>query len=579
MIYTIEQISDIIKQNPAKKRLDAAREQRKLFSRHVLGYDFADGIKNNDWFENKEVAKVKKAGAISNKDFFARLLKEEKQVFTTRGGSARFNLSEKQEEEFNALLANIRYGMPLRKWTERIAWVASNVDPMGVVFMEVEQMKGKTSPKCYPTYKSTENIHDYLPVGRDLEYICFKITPDEYKTYGIPTEPGNTPMGVASKYYRWVDESQDVIVMSSGDGYIQATGLTQPARIVNTWGRVPGFILSDLMSFDDPQKFLSRLDEVIELAECYLNDRADRNLQKKFHGFAKAVEPLLKCSSCKEGHKRGVECPDCKGTGYKLITKVADVAKFPLEILKDVSSFDFKKIFGYVTPPIETWDKQDSSLSDLDALTYYTYWGVVNMKMMGFNGKNLDETATKTLSDLQPKYSRLNETADWGESTDNKIADFAGQFYYKGAWKGANIRYGRNYILESVEDIAGYYYEMCKSNAPDSLKDEALTRYIRALYQANPMMQAKYIKLMKVVPFPHNSHEQVESSEYIPTIDKLMKRFGGEWEDTLQDGYITLPENTVEKLRGELRKYAEGKAKELEQEPKEEETEVTNNQK
>jgi hypothetical protein len=100
---------------------------------------------------------------------------------------------------------------------------------------------------------------------------------------------------------------------------------------------VPAFVLSDIIAFDDPQYFLSTLNNVIELADSYLHDRADRNLQKKMHGFAKAIEPLLQCNTCGgTGFVDAATCPTCKGTKYNIRTKPSDVAKFPIEILKDV---------------------------------------------------------------------------------------------------------------------------------------------------------------------------------------------------------------------------------------------------
>ena len=331
---------------------------------------------------------------------------------------------------------------------------------------------------------------------------------------------------------------------------------------------MPAFTASDIFKFDDPKCFASPLQFVIELCNSFMTDRSIRDLQKKYHGFAKAVEPLLKCPTCAGiGETHGNACPDCtppgqnKGIGYKLRTKISEVSKFPLEILSEVQRFDFRNIFGYVTPDIDSWKQQDATLDQLEQLIYYTYWGVSKpTQIQGTQaaGKTGDKTAFEVGSNLKPKYARLNYTADWAQNTENLIADFIGQFWFDSAYQIGTkpISYGRNYILETANDLWGTYSDMRLSGAPDFMLDEALDRYLNALYQANPMQLAKYQKLTKVEPFPHLL--PADAKAIIPKEeDYWAKIYFGEWYDTLADIYII--DTPVETLRTALAAYVKAK--------------------
>ena len=614
--YNIAQIGNIINKRPNKERVEYAQKVNKKLMLHVHGVGMHNALAQMQYFENNDIYKARRDYAISNKDMFARLLQEEEQIFTTRGGSSYFNLPEAQEKEMNMLLSDVVYGQSLRKWVANLGINAYRADPMGVIFMEVEKVTsiegvdnitaGKPleynieTPKCYPTYKSSQDIWEYQCNGRKLDYICFSLTKAELIEYGIQEEtPAIYPQGkhadlpINKQYFRWVDDSQDVLVQkvtTSGQGVqvsvaplgtvevMTIAGVQNPIK--GLWNKVPAFIVSDLIKFTDAGTFDSPLNKVVELADCFLYDRSIRDLQKKYHGFAKAIEPLLQCTTCGgegvtgnplnqsagEGVVKGVACPDCtipgqtKGTGYKLQTKISDVAKFPLSILgKDAAPhFDFKKIYGYVTPDIESWNKQDDSLSGLEALINITYWSQNKNQIQGFNGKqDQKETATKTISDLQGKYARLNMTADWAEQTERMIANFIGEFWFTESYKGANISYGRNYILEDADTILDTYYNMKANGVPDSMLDNQYEKYISVLWQSNPLQMIIYLKKFDVEPFPHLSGTEVEASPFILEIDKICKRYFGEWDDTIKDNQWAMMD--IKLLRQSLIAYATDK--------------------
>ena len=404
--YTPEQIKDIIIRNPNKKLLEGAQATRKKLMMHLYGQGMSECLERMEYFENEDIHKARRRYAISNKDFFSRILNEEDQVFTALGGSVNYSMPDSLEKQMNGLTDDVSYGISLHNWVKEFGLKAYRADPMGVIFMEREAIAvsetGMVGPKCYPTYKASSDIYDYLPIGRKLEHVCFQLTPAQLQEFGISDENYKNVSGAGlyhtqTPYFRFVDDAQDTIFKRDGDSItiVESPVIAQKNPIENTWSRVPAFIASDLIKFDEPTCFASAVEAIVELADTFLYDRSIRDLQKKYHGFAKVVEPLLPCGTCHgTGLIKGDPCPSCsmpgaeKGTGYKLRTTVGDVAKFPIKILEDVPGFDFNRIFGYITPDIESWNKQDTSLEALEAMAYVTYWGVNNTQITGANGNN-----------------------------------------------------------------------------------------------------------------------------------------------------------------------------------------------
>jgi hypothetical protein len=169
-----------------------------------------------------------------------------------------------------------------------------------------------------------------------------------------------------------------------------------------------------------------------------------------------------------------------------------------------VTGFDFNKIFGYVTPPIEALEYMDLSLAQTEQIIYFTYWGVPQVMQApqgpATQANGEQKTATEVVANLKPKYTRLNTTADWAEKTENLIADFLGEYYFGEIFKGSQISYGRSYILETPSDLLDQFYKMRAGGVPKFILIDQLERYLRALYQNNPVVLAKMLKLLAVEP-------------------------------------------------------------------------------
>lgn len=555
MILSEAQILQILQLNPNKQLLANAVSVSNKLMMHVLGKGLSNYLNRADYFENQDIYGERVKGAISNKDMFARLLQREEMVWSAQGGASFYQgLNEDQTVEFNARLDAIRFGFSIRKWIKEFSLKAYRTDPMGVIFVEKD-----IAGNPYPTYKSTSSIFDYLPNGRGLEYIIFRLTFSDAAALGIDT--GDRKGQEKSNYYRVVDDQQDVI-------YLWENGTLSIQGEVITHDGVPALIVSDIIDFTNTQNFLSPLNDVVELADCYLHDRSIRNLSKKYHGFAKAIEPLLTCSTCMgTGYLSSNCCPDCtdtpgatKGSGYKLRTKVSDVARFPIDGEKPIKVQDY---FAYISPAIDVWNKQDASLVDLENLARDVYWGTYSRQATtgpDSGNPSLEETATKTLADLQPVYARLNLTADWAENTENAVCNIIGQMLYADSFKGSMRTYGRYYILETPDDLFEAYLNAKSKGAPQSSLTDLLKKYYHSLYQEDKIRLSIMLKLMQVEPFIHYTTAQVQASNPAK-MDYLAKMYYSEWLSSKDDTYLMVKK--ADALIADLYAYVAVKAAEV----------------
>lgn len=557
---TLEEKQHIIKTNPQKQLIADAREMASNLMMLIHGH----GLKLNQdpYFENPDVFASRNKKPVSNKDVFGRLFQREQMVFSAQGGSSFYiGLSKEEATTLNATLDKIRFGTSLRNWIQSFALPAWRCDPMGVLFIESDN-KGAV----YPTYKSIASVYDYLPNGRSLEYICFKLTKADCDTFGVSDSTiKDQPKTYSTNYFRIVDDVSDEIYKFDNNVVAIATMSVGYKPTVNhKWEKTPGFIVSNIISFENVQKFLSPVNLCTELAECYLNDRSIRDLQKKYHGFLKAVEPLLNCGICEgTGFLSGAACPECtpagsdKGTGYKLRTKVSDIARFPIKTGTG-ENFNFKNYFGYVDLDIKVWQQQDTSLNDIEGLIRYVYWGADDHPTQTgpqVGDKSIRETATKTLANLQPIYARLNTTADWAECTENMIADFIGKYMFS-SFKSASITYGRYYILETPYELMEEYLDMKTKGASQSSLFSALRRYTHSMYATNPEQLAVELKMINVEPFVHNTAAEVMLLTPAK-IDYISKLYFGEWRQLQSFDYLLGTQEQA--LRDSLTQYAKDK--------------------
>lgn len=547
-----ELIIKIIKENPAKDNVIYGRDLHKRLGMCISDIDLDKFHKRSDFFETEDIFKERKSG-ISNVDLFARVLQKETMVFTAKGGSSFYKGLEKQKsDKIDSYLSNLCLDMSLRQWIQSFALNAYNIDPMGVVFMEVTE-DGKD---IYPTYKSINVIYDFKSSGQKIEHICFVLSEKQVRELGIDKEKD-------CKYFRFVDEVSDYILMQKGEDVI----FLDDKEIKHNFGMCPAIAISDIIEIKNDQLRKSKLHEVVELAESFLVDRSIRDLSKKYHGFPKLVQPTVLCKRCGGngfvGSEKGnVTCPDCEGSGQKIIKKVSDTINIPLSTIDSAGSFNIKNIFTYITPDITTWNKQDDSLTKKENHIYCSYWGSENGgTTSGANLKSsLAETATKTITNLQPIYARLDYTARWSEKIETRITDFIGKFLYKDSYNGCVVSYGRDYILESTDDLYQEYLSYKAKGSPIFVLNDYLDRYLQSLYLNNNVELSIALKMIEVEPLIHYSmKEAIEIGYDLQTLNE--KRYFPEWYNAISNEELIA--NTPEQLRAKLTEYVNKKNVEI----------------
>lgn len=534
-----DNIRDILVNNPNKSLVEYGKEAASLLSAVVLGKEYTEHLKKLDYFEGSEIH-TERLKATSNIDLFGRILQRESMVFSARGGSVLYNTTDKAvKDKIDQTISNIRIGMSLRSWVKEICNRAYETDPMGVVYME----KSKDGKEVYPTYKSIGCVFDYLPKGRSLEYVVFNMSFDSIKK--------EYPNEIEGQYFRVVDDEKDYIVKLEAE----------QVRIIDTlphsFGKTPAFIVSDIVDFQDTKKFKSKLWQIVELGLKYMEDRSIRDLSKKYHGFPKAVMPMVTCGNCKgTGYIDGHKCETCNGSGFTTIKKVSDRIDLPLNLLEENIGFDIRKILTYAVPDIKTWNKQDDSLNDMEVLMSDCFWGTDYRRFTSgaFMEESVEETATKTMINLQPVYARLERTAEWAEQTEKLIIDFIGKSI-SAKYQSSTVIYGRDYILESSNELLAQYQKAKSNGAPLYELNALFERYLLCKYQNNPTELALSLKLMQVEPLIHYTTLEAKT---IGVSEQSLKEkiYFADWMNTLSNDYLFATK--AEKLRDELKQYVTG---------------------
>lgn len=567
MILTDADLFDIMRKNPAKSTLDEARRRAILLNTHITGQDLKSIVTLMDYFEDDQKKNLRQKYTRSNVDLFERIHRPIDKVFRAKGGSLVYDMQATAQQDFTAYLSNIRNGMNLRKWIQMVALPAFQIDPMGIVFIEVDDQRdgtGKQQP--YPTYKSTGDIYDYKINGRKLEYVILKLSKNELSAYqtsfisqGIDLPNGSEKLlqklGLSqerARFYRVVDDISDRIIAwdGEGDGSVK---IVEEMYLPNYFMTVPALIVSDIVNYNSDQ-FMSPDQKIVELANDYLTDCSVFNIWKKLHGFPKAWRYRSVCSTCQgQGTYQGRECPDCKGTTYRKNSTPRDEIIVPIP--EDGAAKMPEQWGGYITPDIEGWELMTDEMDRLEDLMYFTQYGTSRqMKPGSPQPAGGPATATEIYSDLQSMIDRLDDYREWGQCMETFVVNLCGQLRYQSAYRGCSLVWGNRFALESPDVLEEKYLAARSKGAPQATLDGLLRDYYDSRYATNPMDHQKAMKLMKVEPWTHLTIQQVQLLSGATQLDKIAKAYFSEWISTMDD--MDILKKQVPVLRQLLVDYA-----------------------
>lgn len=551
MILSPEQIKQVVTK-PDQSLITKGNTYSKKLRMLINGVDTAGGFELIKGMEREAMFDLRKKYGKSPKDLFSRMTRPTDKVWSAKGGSIYYNLSESQERKAIQLSNDVTNGYSLKKWLEMFWHPHMLDDPFGLILMEMLPMQEAVMMKragksfIYPTYKSIGTIHAYQPKGNKFEYIVLKVDDADKIANGIDT---------TWTVFRVIDDAFDYLVKQNGEDIsILQNGLSLP----NYFGEVPAIRNSDLINPENEKEALSFFDSAVELADEFLLKGSIKSVHDFLHGFPKYSEFADDCMDCKgAGYQHSEKCASCKGTGKRAMTKVSDIKLLNWPTKEDTAIMP-NQVGGYISPDKVYNDIATTSLVDLENLMITTIWGkTAQPKTQGTSiGQQGAQTATEIMSDIKPEADRLQVISEMAETRHKYILDFIIRLQVEPNYSGASVNYGRRYMLEGPDSIWQKYSDARTKGAPQSVLDDLLCEYYEAKYMSDPVGLAMSKKLMYVEPFVHLTSAQLKTLGASEE-DYKAKLYFSEWLSEKTDAQIV--SSQVKALKDDLLAFVKGK--------------------
>jgi hypothetical protein len=554
MILTLPQIEKIVTKNPNQDIILRGRQRSRALRMHMYGEGLSEHLKVIQGFEKQWMRDLRVMYTRTNVDLFERLSRPKDMVWSARGGSIHYNLSETQERRAVDLSVDVVDGYSIREWLENVWATHCDDDPAGVLMMEMLPKKEAVLAKqqgrsfVYPTYKSIFDIFDYQPKGVKLDWICFQLTREEAEELGYMN---------GEQLFRLVDDANDYIVMRDNNKAI----VQDQHTIINSFGMVPAMINSDLVDPLNKGCFLSLYSKLVSVADEFLRKGSIKVTSDFRNGFPKYAEYADDCPKCKgEGVADGSVCNECNGYGRAAMVYVSDVKLLNWPADKDKPHVLPKDVGAYVEPSKNYHEISVSDMIMLENILSLTLWGVqsqVRATGTNLNGTGEPKTATEITSEIKPKADRLTPISKTVEKRHKFILDLVIRLQIAYNYQGSSVHYGRRYMMEGPDALWEKYSAARAKGVSISALDDLLIDYYEAKYESNPLKLAVMIKLMKVEPFIHFKPTEVGAFR-LSQEDYKAKIFYGEWLSERTSGELYA--FTAAELRASLVEYA-GKKK------------------
>jgi len=558
MTLDLPQIRLILKDRPNQKDIKAKQALSSVLRANVTGEGADALIEQIKGFERPELRDSRKKMMMSNRDVVYRTLKPRERIYTAKGGIESYNFSSLDYiEEFKEYLSNITGQMSLKEYIEQVIQPKFDYDPNGLKWVDIN-----ASGMPYPCFKSIDRIYEYELNGRKPEYVFFKCTDKEVRTYikaGIISAE-QTPRA-SDGVYRVVCDTYDRIVIEGGGGPLSAFIASE---VPNYFGYVPGEVVSDIVSSKD-EYYDSCLNNVIELLAHFMFGRSLFNIALARAAYPKEWMHRFTCPTC-QGNKTidAAPCPECHGTGALPAQQNSDV------LIVDYGNDANKSIptppMGTVDPAVEALQFMKDNNYSIEEMIERTLWGVVTVvNSKGSTAKGGSGDVQKTAYEIsvndEPKTNTLRKFSKWYASTYKWFADVCAKLIYKQAFISSAILGGDRYMTESPDAILDRLETARTAKAPQSTLDSLMVEYLENKYQNNPLLYRKYSLLYIAEPFYWNTVDEVLAWVNIPETQKLEKQYFPEWAATLTDVYFaSMPDEGAEqKLKQDLTNYVMGK--------------------
>lgn len=500
MTLSEKQVLEYIKA-PQNENISDFQDEHTRFDLYFNGGDVASQIEKITNYENEPQKKLRQQVARSPKDAVHRLMKPFHKVFSASGGSQVVDIKENsRKEEFIKHLRYLPEGISLDKWMEDYWLEAYITDPNGVIFIESED---KTNPRAYPTYKSINIVKDYALKWDKFEYLIL-----EHGKVDIDGEQVNL--------YRVVDDEKDAIyyvkkgksvdgINEVGDDVLMVYG-----KVINhNKGFVPAILPSDIIDKKTGGKksFLNKIDEILQE---YLRESSVLSIFKFLHAYPRYWQYASKCVKCSgtglikdaNDDTKKVVCTSCGGSKLHLKLDVSDGILLPLPQGDDPKIAP--NIAGYITPPIEAWDKMQENL---DAQEKKMEFAIIGTHVE----QEKSNTATGRFIDHQPVDTALHSFSETEENIKETVADYMAKWQYGSDYGSVTIKNGKRFVFEHPDTLWEKYVDARDRKSPITTLDYLYKEYLRSEYQNDSVMFEQKMKEFYIEPMVHFSVEQLNS--------------------------------------------------------------------
>lgn len=495
MILDDSKILELL-QVPSNPHIKEWRKEHELLDLYYNGGNVSSELERVKNYENTAQKELRDKIARSTKDFLSNLLNPLNKIFSASGFKTTIDIeSAAAKESFEDHLDKLPEGISLKKWVETYWKEAYVTDPNGVCFIEVEAGE---NPKAYPTYKSILTIHDYSLKWSDFEYIIF----DLGKRKVNPNKEVNV--------YRVYDDVKDALYYIDNNVLKEFVEDGEETSIILHNNKfVPAVLCSDIVDKKTKGKksFINKIDEILKE---YMRDSSVHSIYKFLHGFPIFWRIASKCTTCSGGGKitdpadntKKIQCPTCSGKGLKVTNDVSDGVTLPIP--KDGQPKLAPDIAGYVQPDLETWQKQLDEMMSMKKDMHFALWGT-------YTEDEKSNTATGRFIDAQPVQDTLKNISETAENVEESLANYMGKIMYKELFKGANIKYGRRFLIETPDVLWDKYIKAKEAQSPISALDYLYTQFLMAEYHNDPVMLDQKLKEFYLEPFAHYSLEDLQN--------------------------------------------------------------------
>ena len=495
MELSLDEIKQIIKK-PRNSSLEKWRVAHNALDIYVNGGEVSNELELVKNFENAEQKQLRDKIARSTKDTVGYILKPIPKVFTASGSIIDFSGGAKLEQDnFIQYLENLPEGMTIRKWMQTYWMEAFISDPNSVVLVESNE-----DSKSYPTYKSTNVIHDYTHKWGKLDYLVLF-----HKKAIVNVGKDEKEVQV----YRVYDDIADALYYVDNDELFEFEDTEDEHSTPNLLGEIPAVIVSDLVDkkTNGRKSFIAPITEVLRE---YMRDSSVHSIYKFLHGFPIFWSYAMKCTTCEgagtvknEAYVTGapietktLECPTCDGKRLKVTSDVSDGIRLPIPSKGDDPVLA-PNIAGFIQPDLETWKMQSTAMKEMERSMHFSIWGT-------HVEEEKSNTATGRYIDAQPVNDELKNVADMAQKKEEAIISFIGKLQFK-TIENVSVTYGKRYLIETPDILWEKYIDAKERKAPLSTLDHMYKQFIYGEYNGDAALLDQKLKEFRLEPFPHYS--------------------------------------------------------------------------